>query len=193
MTAPREPLLDDALVTRVIACYSETPYARACDGPNPDRDDDVVAVCEAALRLRERVAELERERDEAVRRMNVSDDLGAKAGEAVERWVRSCAAAQAREREAREALHKIATWKLSHDTCADALMQSVASMALARPADDSALKEALAQERERCLTAVGKMMGNPEPGAFPSIRDGASYNSAVLRCESAIRALGDGD
>ena len=43
--------------------------------------------------------------------------------------------------------------------------------------------------RERCAARRMELLGNPDPGAWPNVRDGLSWKSACLRCTEAIRSL----
>ena len=52
-------------------------------------------------------------------------------------------------------------------------------------------REARAEEREAASNRVERMLGNPSPGAWPNVKNGTSWNSAVLRCASAARGWDD--
>jgi|SRR6185503_894789 len=70
------------------------------------------------------------------------------------------------------------------DTARDFVSAKYAAVAIA-----TARRDGFRAGIESAAKAVGSMIGNPEPGAWPNIHDGTSWNAAVLRCEATVRAL----
>lgn len=91
------------------------------------------------------------------------------------------AAAQAREKVLRNALGYIADWNRAFRQTP----KEIADRALAQLDDDTALKAALANERERCIAAIRNRTKR-----F-IISDFGSDTTVEDDCIEAIRALGD--
>ena len=95
--------------------------------------------------------------------------------------VRKITSAQAREAKLRKVLHSIGLCEFNSMSSRQE-MGTLAREAFALPTDDSALREALAQERERCAKVCAD-----HPGHVPSNNWNAS--SALGSCDQTIRGM----